>query len=277
MTGRASFVVAILGIFSLGGCGDSFGRDQVTVTVRSTVNVRDAATTEGSKVIAKLEAGTELTGEWVDTGSGPRDKWLEFDFNGRKAFVWAGNLQGASTYTAKQNSSAAQSQQPNLSKYTDDPNFKIAEAAVRCVYYFQTLKIASAYSYSHHDYLAPYMITPEYLRLMQTTYEEEYVKQRESHRKDMNEDKYVNLYSNISIFYFKRAGLSSEEIKYLRDKIGVHQNKDIIQVTTLFTGGDLDFDEYSEAYKKFNSIGLESINCAATKNGSYVDFFKQYQ
>ena len=37
-------------------------------------------------------AGVQLSGEWVETGSGPRDKWLEFDFNGKKAFVWAGNL-----------------------------------------------------------------------------------------------------------------------------------------------------------------------------------------
>jgi hypothetical protein len=33
--------------------------------------------------------------KWVETGSGPRDKWLEFDFNGKKAFVWAGNLKSS--------------------------------------------------------------------------------------------------------------------------------------------------------------------------------------
>lgn len=77
---------------TLSACDNVFEGDEVTVTVTGTANVRDAATTEGSNVIAKLEAGTELSGEWIETGSGPRDRWLEFDFNGKKGFVWAGNL-----------------------------------------------------------------------------------------------------------------------------------------------------------------------------------------
>jgi len=76
----------------LGGCSELFGSDEVTVTVTDTANVRDAPTADGSNVIAKLEAGTDLSGEWVATSSAPQDRWLQFDFNGKKAFVWAGNL-----------------------------------------------------------------------------------------------------------------------------------------------------------------------------------------
>lgn len=90
---RFSPVLAALLLLPLTACNELFGSDEVTVTVTDTANVRDAATTEGSNVIAELEAGTELSGEWVETGSGPKDKWLEFDFKGKKAFVWVGNLQ----------------------------------------------------------------------------------------------------------------------------------------------------------------------------------------
>jgi hypothetical protein len=83
---------AMAAALMLGGCDAIFGSDQVIPTVTGPANVRDAPTTDGSKVIARLEAGTELKGNWVEMGSGPRDKWLEFDFNGKKAFVWAGNL-----------------------------------------------------------------------------------------------------------------------------------------------------------------------------------------
>jgi len=78
--------------------------------------LRDAATTDGSNVIAKLEAGTELSGEWVETGSGPRDKWLEFDFNGKKAFVWAGNLSLKDAAETKNYDSAPAEESPQVAR-----------------------------------------------------------------------------------------------------------------------------------------------------------------
>lgn len=89
---KLTLTLATFLIFLLAACGDAASGDKVTVTVTGTANARDAASVEGSHIIARLEPGTELSGEWVETGSGPRDKWLKFDLNGRDAFVWTGNL-----------------------------------------------------------------------------------------------------------------------------------------------------------------------------------------
>jgi hypothetical protein len=61
---------AMAAALMLGGCDAIFGSDQVIATVTGPANVRDAPTTDGSKVIARLEAGTELKGKWTPRRTG---------------------------------------------------------------------------------------------------------------------------------------------------------------------------------------------------------------
>jgi len=72
----------------LGGCDEIFGGDEVTVTVTGTANVRDAPTTSGSKVIGKLEAGTEVSGEWVTGASDSSERRFGYERDGKIAYIW---------------------------------------------------------------------------------------------------------------------------------------------------------------------------------------------
>jgi hypothetical protein len=83
----------------LSGCGDSAGNGESTVTVTGTANVRDAATTNGSRVISQLAPGTEITGRWVQATQGSSDRWFEYSTDNGKGYVWGGNISEAAPQT----------------------------------------------------------------------------------------------------------------------------------------------------------------------------------
>jgi hypothetical protein len=96
---RKSAILAMVAVLALAGCGDSAGNGQSTVTVTGTANARDAATTNGSRVISQLAPGTEITGRWVQAAQGSSDRWFEYETNNGKAYVWEGNISEAAPQT----------------------------------------------------------------------------------------------------------------------------------------------------------------------------------
>lgn len=157
--------------------------------------------------------------------------------------------------------------------YVNEPNYKIAKNAARCVYFFEMVRVGSQYSYENHEYLAPHMITPEYLSIMQSTYPEQYMLQLESHKKGMNDRSYSDLFKEISEYYLVGLGLTQDSaIKYIAD-VAPADNEDIFRVIRTFQGGSLNFDEYKNLYRDINNIGSK-IDCGISPSGTYGEFLR---
>ncbi|WP_295441242.1 TonB family protein [Sphingorhabdus sp. EL138] len=161
-----------------------------------------------------------------------------------------------------------------LQKYAGNPDYVIGKSAVRCIYFFDMVRAGTKYSYENHQFLAPQMITDEYLMIMQSTYEREYRNQLESHRKGMNDKTYSNLFKSISNFYFQKIGASKPDINLYLENVGPSENSDMIRIITAFGRGNLNFEEYKDLYKEINQIG-ENIDCALLQDGTYKEFLRK--
>lgn len=64
----------------------------VSVYVASKANARDAPNADDSNILLTYEAGTLLTGTWVEGAVDPTERWLKVDENGLTYYVWDGNL-----------------------------------------------------------------------------------------------------------------------------------------------------------------------------------------
>lgn len=158
-----------------------------------------------------------------------------------------------------------------LQKYAGNPDYVIGKSAVRCTYFFDMVRAGTKYSYENHQFLAPQMITDEYLMIMQSTYEREYRNQLESHRKGMNDKTYSNLFKSISNFYFQKIGASKPDINLYLENVGPSENSDMIRIISAFGRGNLNFEQYKDLYEEINQIG-GNIDCALLQDGTYKEF-----
>ena len=64
----------------------------VSVYVSGSANARDQPSAQGSSVLETYDAGTYLTGAWVNGASDPDERWLKFEVEGQARYIWDGNL-----------------------------------------------------------------------------------------------------------------------------------------------------------------------------------------
>jgi len=72
---------------------DGEGVEIVEVTVTGPANARDRPTAQNSQIVTQLDAGSELSGDWVEGETEANDRWLEFEYEGQKLYLWEGNLE----------------------------------------------------------------------------------------------------------------------------------------------------------------------------------------
>lgn len=87
-------LIAVLGLLAWGVSKDDRAGEAelIQVVVTAPANARDRPSTDGSIIVTRYDAGTELEGRWVSGSSDPETRWLEFDASRKKLYVWSGNL-----------------------------------------------------------------------------------------------------------------------------------------------------------------------------------------
>lgn len=75
---------------------DKFLSGDLVVYVTGTAQKRDFPTSKGSTILATVQPGERLTGQWVE-GADPATKWLKIPDRG---YIWEGNLAGEAVITS---------------------------------------------------------------------------------------------------------------------------------------------------------------------------------
>lgn len=78
------------------GYSDKFLSGDLVVYVTGTAQKRDFPTSKGSTILATVQPGERLTGQWVE-GADPASKWLKISNGG---YIWEGNLAGEDVITS---------------------------------------------------------------------------------------------------------------------------------------------------------------------------------